>query len=149
MISGSASSRYHCPSSLGDLPKAPVQFAARGAVGILASDRAPCRNVAGTPPGSDVRSWLGVRFILHPCMLSTAVGDHTSPLSVAALPLLHEAKTRIEIEALRMRERVRNRSGHASRDVRDAVLKAGLESGTRETFGRLADERASCASRKA
>jgi hypothetical protein len=82
-------------------------------------------------------------------MLSTAVGDHTSPLSVAALPLLHEAKTRIEIEALRMRDRVRNRSGHASRDVRDAVLKAGLESGTRETFGRLADERASCASRKA
>ena len=29
---------------------------------------------------------------------------------------------------------------YPSRDVRDAVLKAGLESGTRETFGRLADE---------
>ncbi len=29
---------------------------------------------------------------------------------------------------------------YPSRDVRDAVLKAGLEDGTRETFGRLADE---------
>lgn len=29
---------------------------------------------------------------------------------------------------------------YPSRDVRDAVLKAGLENGTRETFGRLADE---------
>ena len=28
---------------------------------------------------------------------------------------------------------------YPSRDVRDAVLKAGLESGTRETYGRLAD----------
>ena len=28
---------------------------------------------------------------------------------------------------------------YPSRDVRDAVLKAGLENGTRETFGRLAD----------
>jgi hypothetical protein len=62
MIARAAPGRYHCPCSLGDLPKAPVQFAARGAVGILTSDRAPCRNVAGTPPGSDVRSWLGVRF---------------------------------------------------------------------------------------
>lgn len=29
---------------------------------------------------------------------------------------------------------------YPSRDVRDAVLKAGLENGTRETFARLADE---------
>ncbi len=29
---------------------------------------------------------------------------------------------------------------YPSREVRDAVLKAGLENGTRETFGRLADE---------
>ena len=29
---------------------------------------------------------------------------------------------------------------YPSRDIRDAVLKAGLESGTRETYGRLADE---------
>jgi hypothetical protein len=28
---------------------------------------------------------------------------------------------------------------YPSREVRDAVLKAGLESGTRETYGRLAD----------
>jgi hypothetical protein len=55
-----------CPYELGDLPKPPDQFARRTAVGILATDRAPCRNVAGTPPGSDVRSWLGVRFIPHP-----------------------------------------------------------------------------------
>ena len=59
------------PYELRDLPKAPDQFARRTAVGILATDRAPCRNVAGTPPGSDVRSWLGVRFIPHPfcCLL--------------------------------------------------------------------------------
>ena len=51
--------------SLGDLPKATVQFARCTAIGILASDRAPCRFVAGTPPGSDVRSRLGVRFIFR------------------------------------------------------------------------------------
>lgn len=55
-------------AALGDVPKPTVQFAGRRAVGILATDRAPCRNVAGTPPGSDVRSWLGVRFKSPPLM---------------------------------------------------------------------------------
>lgn len=55
-----SSSRSGCASdaeldtpALGIVPNPTVQFACRAAVGILVMDRAPCRKLAGTPPGSD------------------------------------------------------------------------------------------------
>ena len=84
--------------SLGDLPKATVQFVRCAAVGILASDRAPCRFVAGTPPGSDVRSRLGVRFMFRtPCQFFARCFLEAGSQSQRPR-CIHEAEARAELQ---------------------------------------------------
>ena len=101
--------------SLGDLPKATVQFVRCAAVGILTSDRAPCRFVAGTPPGSDVRSRLGVRFTFRTPYLLFPLATFLEAGSQSQRPrCIDEAEARVEVEAPRVRNCDRSRHAPGS-----------------------------------